>query len=193
MSNDVMLGFAAFINAFWLFVPAYLPNSAAVIFGGGTKMDLGKTFPDGMRVLGDGKTWRGFFGGWLAGIFIGLIEVLLSHPFDAENHLGFGPFPWPLFIVAVLALGAVLGDALGSFIKRRLGYHRGEKAPILDQYDFFITAAVLTALCFPQWFYENFLDGIRLWGFIGLIVFTYFLHRGVNILGFRMGKKKVPW
>ena len=192
-ANDVILTLAAFLNAFWLFIPAYLPNSAAVIFGGGKKMDFGLTFFDGLRILGDGKTWRGFFGGWLSGIFIGLIEILLSHPFDPHNHLGFGPFPMALMIVLVLPFSSVFGDVVGSFIKRRLGLHRGERAPILDQYDFFIMTVIIMALAFPTWFYRNFIDGVRLWGFIILIIFTYFLQRAVNIVGYKMGKKKEPW
>lgn len=191
--SDVLLGIAAFVNAFWLFVPAYLPNSAAVIFGGGRKMDFGYTFIDGMRLLGDGKTWRGFFGGWIAGISIGLLEILISHTIDPINHLGFGPFPFALAVVITLPFGAMCGDVIGSFIKRRLGFHRGEKTPILDQYDFFIFACIIIAALFPTWFYTNFIDGIRLWGFIILIVFTYFLHRAVNIIGYKMGKKKEPW
>ena len=53
----------------WLFLPAMLPNSAAVLFGRGStaKMDFGKTWR-GKRIFGDGKSWRGFFGGALSGI-----------------------------------------------------------------------------------------------------------------------------
>ncbi|HQL60331.1 MAG TPA: CDP-archaeol synthase, partial [Methanoculleus sp.] len=43
-------------------LPAYVPNSAAALFGGGTPIDSGRTFGDGRRIFGDGKTYRGFFG-----------------------------------------------------------------------------------------------------------------------------------
>ena len=39
----------------WVFVPALLPNSAAVVFGGGTPVDFGRSWR-GKRILGDGKT-----------------------------------------------------------------------------------------------------------------------------------------
>ena len=43
----------------WLMLPALIPNSAAVLFGGGRPMDFGKSWR-GKRLLGDGKTWKGF-------------------------------------------------------------------------------------------------------------------------------------
>ena len=65
-------------QAFWITIPAYLPNSMAVIFGGGTPMDFGKVMKDGRRVLGKGKTWGGFFGGGMSGFVIGFIQILME-------------------------------------------------------------------------------------------------------------------
>ena len=45
----------------------------------------------------------------------------------------------------MLGFGALLGDALGSFLKRRLGIGRGKPAPILDQLDFLIVALIMVA------------------------------------------------
>ena len=53
----------ALIVAFWLMLPAYVPNNFAAIFGGGTPLDMGRVFQDGERALGDGKTFRGTFAG----------------------------------------------------------------------------------------------------------------------------------
>jgi len=50
-------------------------NSAAAALGGGTPIDFGKVCSDGRRVFGDGKTYRGFFGGVLCGILAGLVEI----------------------------------------------------------------------------------------------------------------------
>ena len=46
----------------------------------------------------------------------------------------------------LLGFGALLGDAIGSFLKRRLGIGRGKPAPLLDQLDFLIVAIILVAL-----------------------------------------------
>ena len=53
----------------WLFLPAMLPNSAAVVFGKkwSTKIDFGRSWR-GKRIFGDGKSWGGFFGGGLSGV-----------------------------------------------------------------------------------------------------------------------------
>ncbi|MDD2936323.1 MAG: CDP-archaeol synthase, partial [Candidatus Methanomethylophilaceae archaeon] len=59
---DVQGAVALMLVGLWVFLPAMLPNSAAVVFGGGTKMDFGKSWR-GKRIFGDGKSWRGFFGG----------------------------------------------------------------------------------------------------------------------------------
>ncbi|MHA1713397.1 MAG: CDP-archaeol synthase, partial [Candidatus Ranarchaeia archaeon] len=43
--------------------PAYVANAIPVLAGGGLPIDLGKNFIDGQRILGDGKTYRGFAAG----------------------------------------------------------------------------------------------------------------------------------
>src|SRR2546427_7243325 len=60
-------------QALWFFLPAYVANPMAVVFGGGTPIDFGRTLRDGERLFGDGKTWRGLVGGTLAGAFLGLL------------------------------------------------------------------------------------------------------------------------
>src|SRR2546428_6457471 len=49
--------------AFWFLLPAYVANPMAVVFRGGTPLDLGRSVRGGRRVLGDGQTWRGVWGG----------------------------------------------------------------------------------------------------------------------------------
>ena len=50
-----------------------------------------------------------------------------------------------IIIGFLLGFGALLGDAIGSFLKRRLGIGRGKPAPILDQLDFIVVAIILVA------------------------------------------------
>ncbi|MFH0818351.1 MAG: CDP-archaeol synthase, partial [Candidatus Micrarchaeota archaeon] len=61
-----------------LISPAYVANASPVILGGGPPIDFGKNFYDKKRILGDGKTWRGFFMGVFSGTLVG---VLLSFAF----------------------------------------------------------------------------------------------------------------
>jgi CDP-2,3-bis-(O-geranylgeranyl)-sn-glycerol synthase len=177
---------------FWLMLPAFLPNSAAVLFGGGLPMDLGKSWR-GRRLLGDGKTWRGFVGGVCAGTSIGLVQLYLAYPFDPKDYWGFGPVPEAILVVFVLALGSLLGDLVSAFIKRRLGLERGAKAPILDQYNFIAGAMLLSLAIVPDWFIGAFVEGEHIISLIAVLVITPILHRGVNIIGYKKGLKKVPW
>src|SRR2546428_1826096 len=64
-------------QALWFFLPAFVANPMAVVFGGGTPIDFGRTLRDRERLFGDGKTWRGPGGGTLSGAFLGF---LLSPP-----------------------------------------------------------------------------------------------------------------
>ncbi len=189
---DALGVIAIMLNGFWLFLPAMLPNSAAVVFGGGTKMDFGKTWR-GKRIFGDGKSWRGFFGGAFSGIVLGLILIGISALFGSEDYWGYGAFWGNVGILACLSFGAVLGDLCGAFIKRRLGMERGQKAPVLDQYDFVIGAFCVTALFFPDWVYSTYIEGWHIAALILILVVMFGIHRVVNIIGFKMGLKKEPW
>ncbi|MCU0861251.1 MAG: CDP-2,3-bis-(O-geranylgeranyl)-sn-glycerol synthase [Methanomassiliicoccales archaeon] len=176
----------------WVFIPALVPNSAAVLFGGGTPVDFGRSWR-GRRVLGDGKTWRGLAGGTLTGILVGLLQLMAGDLYGSEDYLGFGPMPQALWIVLVLALGSLLGDMAGAFIKRRMGLERGAKAAGLDQYDFVVGAMLLTLLLFPEWFLSIYVEGNGIFALVALLVAVPVIHRLVNIIGFRKGLKKEPW
>ncbi len=181
----------ALLQALWFFLPAYVANPTAVLFGGGTSMDFGKTLRDGKRLFGDGKTWRGFAGGVTSGVILGLILwaiAALVYP-----TLAYGSFPAGLAPLVLLPLGALLGDLVGSFIKRRMGKAKGAPALGLDQYDFFVGAFVLLAVFQTSWFVQHYWEGDGVYGLIFIAVLTPFLHRAVNIVGFKLGKKEVPW
>lgn len=176
-------------QAFWFFLPAFVANPMAVVFGGGAPVDFGHALKDGERIFGDGKTWRGLVGGTLAGAVLGL---LLSVPFDPSSGWSFGS-PADAFLVSgVLAIGALLGDLGGAFVKRRMHMPRGAKAPGLDQYDF-VVGGLLLSLAIPTWSIPRFFSGEALLGFLAIILITPALHRAVNVVGFRIGKKHEPW
>lgn len=189
MSDDII---SIIFMGIWLTIPAFVANPSAVLFGGGKPMDFGRKMKTGARILGDGKTWRGFFGGAFAGIVIGLIQVGISS-FFSDDHFGFGEFPNFIVIIVLLSFGALLGDVLGSFIKRRLGKSRGAKAPGLDQYDFLLGAWLLLIIFKTNWFLNHFVLWPYAIALLTIIILTPLLHRGVNILGYKIGKKDVPW
>jgi CDP-2,3-bis-(O-geranylgeranyl)-sn-glycerol synthase len=171
------------IKATWLMLPAYLANPTAVVFGGGTPIDFKKNWLDGRRMFGDGKTFRGLIGGTLCGIIIGLIQMQLT----SLTYLG----TFTLISISTLSFGALIGDIIKSFFKRRLGYERGAKFPLVDQLDFVAGAWILTYVFDPTWFSDNFLSAP--WIMVTVVVFTPLLHRLTNIIGYYIKLKKEPW
>ena len=103
-----------FLEILLFILPAYFANASPVLLGGGVPIDLGKKFSDGRRIFGDGKTIRGFVGGVSAGIILSAIVSIL---FPLEI---FGGFKLQFFSGCLLSLGTLVGDLIGSFIKRRL-------------------------------------------------------------------------
>jgi CDP-2,3-bis-(O-geranylgeranyl)-sn-glycerol synthase len=181
------------IQSFWLILPAYTPNSFAVIFGGGTPVDMGKNHTDGRRIFGDGKTWRGLVAGIVCGSLVGTLQIYLETLVDHEFFLGFGSTPTAYLIVILLAVGAMVGDLVGSYIKRRLNKPRGAKLSVLDQFDFLIIAWVLVLIFNWNWYFERYIYGLNIIGLIFILILTLILHRFTNIVGYKLGKKKEPW
>ncbi len=179
------MGFVAAVVAY---IPALIANSLAVVFGGRCIIDGGRELA-GRRILGDGKTWSGLVGGTLSAALVGIVLALLFNP-----YLHMYPFPLPgIYIIVTMAFGSLLGDLFGSFVKRRMGRERGAKTPVLDQYDFALGSFLLTYILFPGWTRTIYMANGGWIALISIILLIPLLHRGVNILGYRLGQKKEPW
>src|SRR2546428_12053833 len=137
-------------QALWFFLPAFVANPMAVVFGGGTPIDFGRTLGDRERLFGDGKTWRGLVGGTSAGAFLGLLLTVPFNLFAPNSTWSFGSVGVAFGASAVLAFGALLGDLAGAFLKRRMHKPRGAKAPVLDQHVFLLRPLILS-LAIPGW------------------------------------------
>lgn len=179
-------------QAVWFFLPAFVANPMAVVFGGGTPIDFGRTLKDRERLFGDGKTWRGLVGGTVSGALLGFLLSVPFNLFDPSSSWSFGSYAVAFGASAVLAFGALLGDLVGAFLKRRLHKPRGAKAPVLDQYDF-VVGALLLSLAIPAWSVPRFFSGDALLGLLAIILITPALHRAVNVIGYRIGQKREPW
>ncbi|MFW6083338.1 MAG: CDP-2,3-bis-(O-geranylgeranyl)-sn-glycerol synthase [Thermoplasmatota archaeon] len=176
------------VSAVLAFIPPMAANSLAVVFGGGTPIDLGRKI-GGKRIFGDGKTWKGLIGG---GVFASLIGLFLS--FITKDLLSLYPLDMRgVMIIVVLSFGALFGDIGASFIKRRLGRKRGEKTPFLDQYDFVIGTFVLGFLFYSKWMYKNYVKGYSIIATIIILIAIPLLHRSTNYIGYKIGMKKEPW
>lgn len=148
-------------------LPAYIANAIPVLIGKLTNyampIDCGR-FLYGERIFGQGKTWPGFISGLLAGTITG---ILLGIPL-----LGF-----------LLSIGALLGDLIASFAKRRAHFPRGAQLPIIDQLDFLFGALIFSAPLYPFTNVE----------IIILILITPPIHLGANIIAYFLKLKKEWW
>jgi len=172
--------------AFWAMLPAYVPNNAAVLAGGGRPIDGGRTWGD-RRVLGDGKTWRGTAMGIVAGLALAAVLTVIEP--SVGDALGFDLPEFTPFAAVGLAGGAMLGDILASFLKRRTGRQRGAMFPGLDQLDFVVVSLPLVALLDFDWFREWFTLEVL---FV-VVVLTPILHVTTNMIAYKLGLKNEPW
>lgn len=145
-------------------------------------MDFNLKFFDNRRILGDGKTWRGFAVGVFAAVVVGLMYMFIL-PLTGFN---FYPDSFDYLLLGIVSgVGTMTGDAIGSFIKRRMNIERGAPFFFFDQLLFLYTSLLFTGLLGL-----SIVDWIDL---IWLTILTYLIHRCANILANRLGWKKVPW
>lgn len=186
---------ASGLAVLWVLLPSYVANALATLpRGRGPPMDLGRTYArDGRRVLGPSKTWSGFFAGSLLAMPVGLLEawlILLAPPNLRLVPMLAGSVLAAVPVVALLTFGAMSGDAIGSFAKRRLGRESGSRTLLLDQLPFVLVPVLLGLVLFPGLFATVFL---RWEAVIWLLAYTLGLHAAFNWVGYWAGLKKVPW
>ncbi|MEM2637006.1 MAG: CDP-2,3-bis-(O-geranylgeranyl)-sn-glycerol synthase [Candidatus Korarchaeota archaeon] len=188
-------------TALWYYLPAYFSNGGAVIGGRiwNKPIDGGKSRADGTRILGDGKTWGGLIFGTFVGFLVGAVELMLLPYLSSLNSLiphvasefsNVIEYDWPYFILirATLAgFGALFGDIVKSYFKRKRRIGRGEKFFPWDQLDF-ILGSTLFMLPFAIQVGINFL-----WAFLFMIIVTPPIHLGVNMIAYKAGLKDKPW
>lgn len=215
------------LQALWLFLPAYVANmspvfSAKLMPWWGKPIDGGRMHKDGQRMLGDGKTWRGLFGGAIAAGLTAMAVAALAPHWGLVNGWDFGATPFygeigggeptcetdpcsftasqsswfAIFLFgAVVGFFALAGDAIESFAKRRSGRERGAPWIPFDQLDFVVFGLLGMLLASPL-----LADGWIMEALFGnwvilttLIVGTPALHLLVNRIGYWLKLKEVPW
>jgi len=128
-------------------------------------LDGGLLFFDGRPLLGASKTIRG------------LVAAV------AATALGALLLGWPLWLGTVLGAGAMLGDAISSFIKRRLGAPLSSRYTGLDQ----IPEALL-----PLWLLRSTLD-LSWWQVAALTLAFFVLEIPLAWLSHRAGLRDQPY
>ena len=177
---------SACITTLYFILPAYFSNASGLLFGRGAPVDFGKYDKNGVRWIGNGVTWKGLIAGTLIGTLTGLVQGYFA-PEILQNYSQYIITPIivnignGIIIGFLLGFGALVGDALESFIKRRIGIKRGEPAPILDQIDFIIVALIFVS---P-------ITGFNSIFIIISIVLTLIIHLLANTIAYLLGMKDV--
>ena len=149
----------------YLYLPAYIANATPVILSGGGPLDGGRNWIDGKPIFGDHKTLRGTVSGLAAGFLMGLAQ---QSPFRG----------------ALLSIGAIIGDLVVSFIKRRMDYEPGSLLPIADQMGFIIFAVALVSLTNQAPTLDH---------SIGILIATLPIHYLTNVIAWALKLKSNPW
>lgn len=187
-------------------LPAYVANMSPVLLAKllpkwNWPIDGGKTRDNGTRILGPGKTWRGLVGGSVVGALVAWVLAEWLRFSDRLTDFGQAESGWgwaPLLVGFGLGYGALLGDAVKSFFKRRLGKERGAPWIGPDQLDFVVGGLAVAAVIglfvgsgTASWT-NNWL--IEMWYIpLFLMIVTPLLHWLVNVIGYKLGLKAVPW
>jgi CDP-2,3-bis-(O-geranylgeranyl)-sn-glycerol synthase len=159
------------VEALKFILPAYCANAVPVLAGGGLPLDLGKNFLDGKPIFGKNKTLRGFLAGLLVGSVAGVAETIV--------------FGFPLLFGPLVSLGALSGDLLGAFAKRRLGLAPGQLLPVVDQIDFILGALLFSlplGLTTLSWEVA-----------VAALVITPPIHLLTNFCAYKLRLKSNPW
>lgn len=189
MESELFKLLIAVLGAVYFMLPAYVSNLSGLAFGGGKPVDGGKDWGDGRRIIGNGVTWKGFFSGTVLGTLVGVVLGIIGTFYGDLSALTggvidlhvYGSILGGLILGFLMAFGALSGDLVGSFLKRRMGLQSGEPAPFMDQLDFVLGALILSLLV------------VRIsWSFfIIIVVLSLVFHVGTNTIAYLLGIKDV--
>ena len=177
--------------ALWFFLPAAIANVTPILIAPlpvirrwNAPMDGGRHY-HGQRILGPHKTWRGVVSGLLAAtLVLWLQQVAVAHTGWGKSIAGsvdYAALP-TLVLGPLFGIGALGGDAVKSFFKRRRGVHAGGTWIPFDQLDYIIGGAIVSAPFVT----------LSLVQYIWLAVLWFAIHLASSYLGWLLGLKDQP-
>ena len=157
----------------YVMLPAYVANMAAPL----AKFWPGWNRPISRQWLGDHKTIVGFLFVVAAGVLTSSLQV---HVWWFPH--GLEPSSW-VVVGCAQGIGAMSGDAVKSFFKRRAGIAPGRPWVPADQLDFILGAMLL------GWPWLQ----MRPFEVALILAFTFIAHIVVNQIAFRLGIRDAKW
>ncbi len=169
------------IETIWFFLPAFVANQCP---GHGARWNVPGQVPVSRLWLGENKTWAAYY---MAALGSSLTFVLQQWASDWNIAYGWyvsSSLRESILIGALFGLGAVVGDHLKSFVKRRLGRAPGTMWWPFDQLDY-VFGALLFVYPISGWIGWDM--------FWALIVIALVGHLIINAIGYKIGHRKTWW
>ncbi len=142
-SIDMYAALNALAAALWLYLPAFVANATPVFVGKFSRLAPYR-FPLWQAGLGANKSSLGFAAAVVVGTFAGYLQAALT-PWTDDL------WTW-LAWSALISFGAMLGDCVKSYAKRRIGIAPGGPWPVIDGIDYVVGALVFGLPLFvPAW------------------------------------------
>ena len=180
--NEWLLAFLFFLPAGAANTSPVFANKLPLLKRWKTPIDFGLNW-HGKRLLGDNKRWRGLiFGSFIGGVTGGLVHLLQPEVIQQIRVVSFVPLLDMIFLGMALGFGALAGDAVESFFKRRTGVKPGHSWFPFDQLDFIAGGLAFSMLL------ADLSSGLIL----RVIIIYFGLHLVTSCFGYLLGLKDKP-
>ncbi|MBI2123974.1 MAG: CDP-archaeol synthase [Candidatus Wildermuthbacteria bacterium] len=138
----------------------------------------------GEPLLGSHKTLRGFVLGTMAAVIVTMGQNILDRftPLSVPELVDYAQANW-LVLGFLLGFGSLIGDAMGSFVKRRARKKPGKPFPVLDQVGMAIMAIIMVMGVYP----------LSMDAIVAIIVLTFFWHMGASRTAYLFGIRQEKW
>ena len=181
--------FLIVIKSLYFFLPSYVANAVPVFISRydllkflDVRLDFGFKL-NGEDLIGRTKSYRGVVGGVIAGVIVAVLQycVFLIGCCDFLYMFDYSFFD-ALIIGFLLSFGEGFGDALKSFLKRRLHIKSTYPVFFVDQSSFICSLCLVLLYVKIEFIYLCVIFGFSL--IIPIIA---------NLVAYKLGIKKVWW
>jgi len=174
------------LQCFYFILPVYFANMAPVIV---KKIFNNLAFPldfnkkiNNRPVFGKHKTFRGLIFGVIFAIIITFIQYIL-YSNNILTDIAIIDYSNWLLIGFLMGSGAIFGDLIESFVKRRMNYKSGKPFVPFDQLDFVVGGLIFIS---P-------LVVLSLNKVIVILILSFILHIIINHFAFYTKIRKEKW
>ena len=159
----------------YFMLPAYLANTSPVLT---KRLFKKKGFPINPRLFGAHKTYRGF----IIGIIVAWIVVFIQKWFGFNTIVDYSSVNlWLLGFL--IAFGALFGDLVESYFKRKIGIPAGEPWYVIDQLDYPLGVMLFTSFIIAYTFID----------FTIILIGAFLITVIANHIGYWLGIIKSKW